>query len=96
MSYIINQFVATAATRDEIPIVLVLPKRETMEIVQKYRKKPYQSLINFLEAIRLWFHRFRRRVHRQELFQILYTRWLLLLSGKQDYCKRADSVHPAF
>lgn len=52
MTFIVNQFVATAAARDEIPIVLIFPKRETMEIVQNYRKKPYQSLVNFMEAER--------------------------------------------
>lgn len=50
MFHIINQFVATAVARDEIPVVLLFPKRETLEIIQKYRKKPYQSLVNFLEA----------------------------------------------
>ncbi|MFQ6104985.1 MAG: hypothetical protein ACE5OP_11955, partial [Candidatus Glassbacteria bacterium] len=50
ISHIITEFVTTAAARHEIPLILVFPKRETLKIIQEYRKKPYKSLISFLET----------------------------------------------
>jgi hypothetical protein len=49
MQYVINTFVATAKARNEIPVVLLFPKRETLEGIRRYHKKPYQSLVTFLK-----------------------------------------------
>lgn len=50
MRHIIKQFGATAAARDEIPVIVVFPKREALKIIRKYGKKPYQSMVDFLKA----------------------------------------------
>ena len=55
LRHILGQFADAAAAKHETPIVLIFPKRETMQIVQSYHKKPYQSLVDSLKADALRF-----------------------------------------
>jgi hypothetical protein len=50
LRHILKQFAATAVARNEVPIVLIFPKRDTMQILQSYRKKPYQTLVDSLRT----------------------------------------------
>lgn len=50
LRHILKQFAATAVARNEVPIILIFPKRETMQILQSYRKRPYQTLVDSLRT----------------------------------------------
>ncbi|ETX05500.1 MAG: hypothetical protein ETSY2_22565 [Candidatus Entotheonella gemina] len=49
MKYIIREFVHTAQQRGEIPIILIFPIKDSMQIIKTYRKKPYQELVSYLQ-----------------------------------------------
>jgi len=55
MRYIVREFIKTAHMRGEIPIILVFPFEHTVDTFQKFGKKPYQSLIDYLQMIQCHF-----------------------------------------
>jgi hypothetical protein len=55
MQYIIHEFVQTAHQRGEIPIILVFPIKDSMQIIKTYHKKPYQKLVDYLQEMEYHF-----------------------------------------
>jgi hypothetical protein len=55
MQYIIHEFVQTAYQRGEIPIILVFPIKDSMQIIKTYHKKPYQKLVDYLQEMEYHF-----------------------------------------
>ncbi len=51
MQYIVDEFINTANKRGEIPIILIFPNNHSVDILKKFGKKPYQSLVKYLEDI---------------------------------------------
>lgn len=48
LAHITDEFTETARKRGETPLVLVFAARETMEIMRRFGRKPYQTLIDHL------------------------------------------------
>ncbi len=48
MQYIIHEFVNTARERGEIPLILLFPIKDYMQIIKTYGKKPYQKLADYI------------------------------------------------
>ena len=55
MRYIINEFIDTANSRGEIPIIVIFPITHSVDVLYEYGRKPYQSLVNYLEEIQCHF-----------------------------------------
>lgn len=52
MRHIVNEFIEIATRRQEIPIIAVFPTPRSLDIFRRFRKKPYQNLLDHLEDIR--------------------------------------------
>jgi hypothetical protein len=50
LKYIIDEFVALCHERGECPIILIFPDQYSVDIINKYGRNPYQSLVDFLQA----------------------------------------------
>jgi hypothetical protein len=48
LKHVVGLFKQTAEARGEIPIVMIFPLLYTMELIDQFDKKPYQSLVNYL------------------------------------------------
>lgn len=48
LEYIVEQFALTARARGETPIVLVFPVRFTLELMERFGRKPYQPFADWL------------------------------------------------
>ncbi len=55
MQYVIGEFVYTAEERQEIPIIMIFPIKDTMSIIKEFGKKPYQPLIGYLRQMNYQF-----------------------------------------
>ncbi len=49
LQYIIEQFVQLANLRKETPIILIFPDQYSLDIIKKYDRIPYLSIIQFLQ-----------------------------------------------
>jgi len=49
MRHIVEDFLHTAAQRKETPVVVIFPTLESLEIMSKFGKKPYDPLVKCLE-----------------------------------------------
>ena len=48
MRYIVDEFVKTALKKGEIPVILIFPRIDSVDLLAKYNKKVYQPLIDHL------------------------------------------------
>jgi len=48
MKYIVDEFVRTALKKGEIPVILIFPRIDSVDLLAKYHKKAYQPLIDHL------------------------------------------------
>ncbi len=55
MQYVIGEFVRTAQSREEIPIIMIFPIKDTMAIMKTFGKKPYQPIIDHLQQMNYTF-----------------------------------------
>ncbi len=55
LQYVIREFVHTARQRGEVPIIMVFPIKDSMQIIKTYRKKPYQKLVDYLQHMKYHF-----------------------------------------
>lgn len=51
MLYIVDEFINTANSKGEIPIIVIFPIIHTVDIYKKFGKKPHQTLIDYLNDI---------------------------------------------
>ena len=66
MCYIVDEFIATADLKGEIPIVVVFPLTYSVDVLSKYGRSPYESLVDYLEEIECHFIDFGGIFRREE------------------------------
>ena len=55
LQHIVDEFVAVAKARGEIPIVVIFPMRRSVDILHDFGEKPYQTLVDYIQARGYWF-----------------------------------------